>query len=128
MIKIYILSRIKKTWNEKKYNLKKSVMGNCCIFFISDNSYIFSFSNTLFCIFSPSSWKSNRHVCQRSPRIQRHMNPWFWWKSWSANKNKQSSRQIRCLYTTIWKSCETFKERRKWEIWKCNILFLERWS
>ena len=36
----------------KKYcNLKKSVMRDCCFFFISDISYIFSISNTFFAFF-----------------------------------------------------------------------------
>ena len=61
------------------------------LFFISDISFISSFSNTFFRIFSPSSWKSNRHVCQRWRRMQRKMNPCNWWKSWCANRNKQPS-------------------------------------
>ena len=95
------------------------------LFFISDISFR-TFSHSLilfFLIFTPSSWKSNRHLCQKSPHIQRHMNHRNWWISWCANKNKQSSRQIRCLYTKIWKSCGTFKERRKWKICKSDILF-----
>ena len=43
-------------------------MWNCCFFSSVTFLYIFSFSNTFFRIFSPPSWMSNRHVCQRSPR------------------------------------------------------------
>ena len=43
-------------------------MWNCCFFSSVTFLYIFSFSNTFFRIFSPPSWISNRHVCQRSPR------------------------------------------------------------
>ena len=54
------------------------------------------------------------------------MDSWSWWKSWYANRNKHSSRQIRCLYTKILRSCGTFKETMNSQIWKNNILFLER--
>ena len=60
---------------KKHYNLKKSVMWNCCFFSsvafrtFSHSLIQFSFSNKFFfCTFSLSFWKSNRHVCQRSPR------------------------------------------------------------
>ena len=49
----------------KKYcNFKKSVIWNCRFSVISDISFIFIISNTCFCIFSSSSSKSNRHLCQ----------------------------------------------------------------
>ena len=56
------------------------------------------------------------------------MDSWNWWKSWYTNRTKHSSRQIRCLYTKILRSCGTFKERMNSQIWKNNILFLERSS
>ena len=114
---------------KKYYNLKKSVIWDCRFFHQSETCRTFSQSLTLFFhIFSTSSWKSDRHVCQRSPGIQRHMDSWNWWKSWSTNKTKQPSRQIRCLYTKIWKSCGIFKARSNCQICKNNILFPERWS
>ena len=52
MIKIYILCRIKKTSDEKVLQLKKVCNMKLLLFFISDISYIFSFSNTFFFAFS----------------------------------------------------------------------------
>ena len=96
------------------------------LFFISDISHIFSISNTFFHIFSPSSWKSNRHVCQRSRGIQKNMDSWNSKKSWCENKTKQSSRQIRCLYTKIWKSCGIFQKGATAKFAKTILFFLRR--
>ena len=54
--KRYVLGTIK-TQMKWCYNLKNSVMQDCCFFVISDISYVFYISVTFFSLFSLSPWK-----------------------------------------------------------------------
>ena len=89
------------------YNLKKSVMWDCRLLLLFRQwhfvhflyLWIFFFFFFFFCIFSLSSWKSNQHVFQRSPHMQRYMDSWNWWKSSCANRTKQplNSKYTACI-------------------------------